>query len=308
MRRFSPATLMLAACLALAAGCSGASKGTEHGAVDGRLAVVTTTTQLTDFARAVGGDHVDVYGILKPNVDAHDFEPAPGDIAKLAGAEVIIKNGVGLEEWFDSTIRNAGSKATIVEASTGVSIRQGEGGPEGEGDPHIWQDPRNAKVMVHNISVALAAADPAHRADYEANEAAYAAELDRLDAEIAAEIAGLANRKIVTNHDAFHYYVDRYGLEFVGSIIPSFDSQAELSVQDISSIVRLVRSAGVKAVFSETSLPPKTAEAIARDAGVRVVAGEDSLYGDSLGPAGSAGDTYLEMLRHNTRVIVENLG
>jgi zinc/manganese transport system substrate-binding protein len=308
VHRFSPTSLMFTACVALAAGCGGPSKTSEQGSVDGRLPVVTTTTQLTDFARAVGGDLVDVYGILKPNVDAHDFEPAPGDIAKLAGAKVIIKNGVGLEEWFDSTIKNAGSKATIVEASTGVRVRQGEEGPDGEGDPHIWQDPRNAKLMVHNIAVALAAADPANRADYEANEAAYGAELDRLDAEIAAEIAGLPNRKIVTNHDAFHYYVDRYGLEFVGSIIPSFDSQAELSAQDISSIVRVVTSAGVKAVFSETSLPPKTAETIARDAGVRVVAGEDSLYGDSLGPPGSAGDTYLKMLRHNTRVIVENLG
>jgi ABC-type Zn uptake system ZnuABC Zn-binding protein ZnuA len=308
VHRFSPTTLIFAACVALSAGCGGPSKTSEQGSVDGRLPVVTTTTQLTDFARAVGGDLVDVYGILKPNVDAHDFEPAPGDIAKLARAKVIIKNGVGLEEWFDSTIKNAGSKATIVEASTGVRVRQGETGPDGEGDPHIWQDPRNAKVMVHTIAVALAAADPAHRVDYEANEAAYAAELDRLDAEIAAEIAGLPNRKIVTNHDAFHYYVDRYGLEFVGSIIPSFDSQAELSAQDISSIVRVVTSAGVKAVFSETSLPPKTAETIARDAGVRVVAGEDSLYGDSLGPPGSAGDTYLKMLRHNTRVIVENLG
>jgi len=298
---------MLAACLALGAGCSGAGEATEQGSVDGHLPVVTTTTQLTDFARAVGGDQVDVYGILKPNVDAHDFEPSPGDIARLAQAKVIIKNGVGLEDWFDSTIRNAGSKATIVEAATGVSVRQGEGGPDGKGDPHIWQDPRNAKVMVHNIAVALAAADPAHRADYEANEAAYAAELDRLDAEIASEIAGLANRKLVTNHDAFHYYVDRYGLEFVGSIIPSFDSQAELSAQDVSNIVGVVKKAGVKAVFSESSLPPKTAEAIARDAGVRVVAGEDALYGDSLGPVGSDGDTYLKMLRHNTREIVDHL-
>ena len=307
MRPSSPVTFILAACLALAAACGGASTASERGAVDGRLPVVTTTTQLTDFARAVGGDRVDVYGILKPNVDAHDYEPSPADIARLAEAKVIIRNGVGLEDWFDSTIRNAGSKATIVDAATGVTIRQGTGGPDGKGDPHIWQDPRNAKVMVHNIAVALAAADPAHRADYEANEAAYAAELDRLDAEIASRIASLPSKKIVTSHDAFRYYVDRYGLEFVGSIIPSFDSQAELSVQDISSIVRLITSAGVKAVFSENSLPPKTAEAIARDAKVRVVAGDDSLYGDSLGPPGSAGDTYLKMLRHNTRVIVENL-
>jgi ABC-type Zn uptake system ZnuABC Zn-binding protein ZnuA len=306
VRRSSPATVILAACLALAAGCGGASTASD-GSVDDRVPVVTTTTQLTDFARAVGGDRVDVYGILKPNVDAHDFEPSPGDIARLAGAKVIIRNGVGLEDWFDATIRNAGSKASIVEAATGVTVRQGAGGPDGSGDPHIWQDPRNAKVMVHNIAVALAAADPAHRAGYEVGEAAYAAELDRLDAEIASRIAGLTNKKIVTNHDAFHYYVDRYGLELVGTIIPSFDSQAELSVQDVSRIVRVVKTAGVKAVFSETSLPPKTAETIARDAGVRVVSGDDSLYGDSLGPPGSAGDTYLKMLRHNTRVIVENL-
>lgn len=318
MRRFSPAILALTAGLGLLPGCTGDGSASEQGSVAGRLPVVATTTQLTDFAQVVGGNHVDVYGILKPNVDAHDFEPSPGDIAKLTRAKVIIKNGLGLEDWFDSTIKNADTKAAIVEAADGVTIREPEEGREAEeghagedaheeGDPHIWQDPRNAKVMVHNVAVALAAADPAHRADYEANEAAYAAELDRLDSEIAAEIGGLANKKIVTNHDAFRYYIDRYGLDFVGSIIPSFDSQAELSAQDISNIVKLIKATGVKAVFSETSLPPKTAEAIGRDAGIRVVAGEDALYGDSLGPPGSDGDTYLKMLRHNSRVIVANL-
>jgi zinc/manganese transport system substrate-binding protein/manganese/iron transport system substrate-binding protein len=161
--------------------------------------------------------------------------------------------------------------------------------------------------MVHNIAVAFAGADPAHRADYEANEAAYDAELDRLDHDIATAIAGLRTKKLVTNHDAFGYYVDRYGLEFVGSIIPSFDSQAELSAQDLAGIVSRIKAAGVKAVFSEASLPPKTAEAIGRDAGVAVVEGADALYGDSLGPIGSDGDTYLRMERHNTREIVDHL-
>ena len=306
MHRFAPAALVLAASFALA-GCGGASRATEQGAVDGRLPVVTTTTQLTDFARIVGGDHVDVYGILKPNIDAHDFEPSPGDIAKLARAKVIVKNGAGLEGWFDPTIRNAGTKATIVEAATGITLRHGAAGHEAGRDPHVWQDPRNAKVMVQAITTALAAADPSHRGDYEANEAAYAAELDRLDAEIAGQLAALTNKKLVTNHDAFGYYIDRYGLDFVGAIIPSFDSQAELSAQDISHIVSLIKATGVKAVFSESSLPPKTAEAIGRDAGVAVVAGADALYGDSLGPPGSDGDTYLKMLRHNTREIVDHL-
>jgi ABC-type Zn uptake system ZnuABC Zn-binding protein ZnuA len=307
MRRSTPAIFALAALLALTAGCADDDAAAEQGAVTGRVPVVATTTQLTDFVRVVGGNHVDVYGILKANVDPHDYEPSPADVTRLSGALVIVKNGVGLEDWFDATIRNAEPRGAVVEAATGVTIRRDGRHGETEGDPHIWHDPRNAKVMIHNIAVALAAADPAHRADYEANEAAYAAELDRLDGEIAAAIAGLPNKRLVTNHDALGYYVDRYGLEFVGSIIPSFDTSAELSAADLSGVVSRIKAAGVKAVFSETSLPRKTADAIGRDAGVAVVAGDEALYVDSLGPAGSAGDTYLEMARHNTRVIVDHL-
>jgi ABC-type Zn uptake system ZnuABC Zn-binding protein ZnuA len=299
MRRFSPAIVAVLAVSALAAGCAG-SDASADGKVTGRLPVVTTTTHLTDFVRAVGGNHVDVYGILKANVDPHDYEPSPADVTRLAGAKVIVKNGVGLEDWFDATIRNAEPKGAIVDTSTGVALRDGD-------DPHIWLDPRNARVMVRTITAALVAADPAHQRDYEANEAAYAAELDRLDADIAAEISGLANKKVVANHDALGYYVDRYGLEFVGSIIPSFDTSAELSAADVSDVVTRIRQAGVKAIFSESSLPRKAAEAIGRDAGVAVVAGDDALYVDSLGPPGSNGDTYLKMLRHNTRVLVDHL-
>ncbi len=115
----------------------------------------------------------------------------------------------------------------------------------------------------------------------------------------------VAQRKLVTNHDAFGYYVDRYQLEFVGSIIPSFDTSAELSGQAASTdLVAKIKATGVKAIFSESSLPPKTAEAIAAAGRGQGRAGEDSLYGDTLGPAGSAGDTYLKMEQHNTDVIV----
>jgi ABC-type Zn uptake system ZnuABC Zn-binding protein ZnuA len=300
-------TLALTALLLLPAACGGKDAVAEQGAVADRVAVVTTTTQLTDFARVIGGNHVDVHGILKANVDPHDYEPSPADLTRLAQARVIVKNGVGLEDWFDATIESANAEGAVVEAATGVTVRHGEGDHAGAADPHIWLDPRNAKVMIHNIAAALAAADPAHRADYEANEAAYAGELDRLDRDIAAEIAGLANKQLITNHDALGYYVDRYGLEFVGSIIPSFDTQAELSAADLSEIVSRIRRTGVKAVFSESSVPRKAADAIGRDAGVTVVAGDDALYVDSLGPAGSDGDTYLEMQRHNTEVIVDHL-
>jgi ABC-type Zn uptake system ZnuABC Zn-binding protein ZnuA len=272
------------------------------------LNVVTTTTQLTDFAVNIGGDKVKVYSVLKANIDPHDYEPTPADLNALANADVIVKNGVGLEKWFDSTIKSASPKGTIVDASRGVNIRHGNGSAqEKDGDPHIWHNPQNAKIMVTNIAKALEAADPAATTTFAKNLVDYSAKLDALDADIGTRIRALTNKKVVTNHDAFGYYVDHFGLEFVGSVIPSFDSQTELSPQDISDLVAKIKSQGVKAVFSESSLPPKTAEAIAKEAGVKVVAGHDALFGDTLGPPGSDGDTYLKMMEHNTKEIVDNL-
>jgi ABC-type Zn uptake system ZnuABC Zn-binding protein ZnuA len=161
--------------------------------------------------------------------------------------------------------------------------------------------------MATNIADELAAADPEDAATYRANLAAYAAQLAALDREIAAQVDTLVNKKLVTNHDAFAYYVARYGLDFVGSVIPSFDTQAELSPADVHDLVARIRAEGVKAIFTEESLPPKTAKAIAAEAGVEVVGGDAGLYGDSLGPAGSDGDTYLKMMRHNTKAIVDHL-
>jgi zinc/manganese transport system substrate-binding protein/manganese/iron transport system substrate-binding protein len=213
---------------------------------------------------------------------------------------VIVKNGVGLEKWFDDTVESAGSSAVVVDASHGVHIR--------DDDPHIWHDPLNAVIMATNVAGALEDADSSHAAEYRRNLAGYVAQLHKLDSSIRAQIDTLTNKKLVTNHDSFGYYVDRYGLDFVGSIIPSFDSSAELSARDVETIVARIKAAGVRAVFSETSLPPRTAEAIGKEAGVRVVAGADALYGDSLGPPGSDGDTYIRMEEHNTKVIVDNLG
>ena len=143
--------------------------------------------------------------------------------------------------------------------------------------------------------------------EFAANLTKYSAELDALDASNRAAIDALPDKKLVTNHDAFGYYVARYGLDFVGSIIPSFDTSAELSAAEVDDLVARIRAEGVKAIFSESSLPPKTAEAIGQEAGVKVVDGDDALYGDTLGPAGSAGATYLEMEAHNTRTLVANL-
>jgi ABC-type Zn uptake system ZnuABC Zn-binding protein ZnuA len=297
--------------LAAAIVLTGAACGDDDGpdadsaapAAEGRLPVVATTTQTADFTRVIGGDLVDVYEVIKPNVDAHDYEPTPADLVKLGEAAVIVQNGAGLEEWFADTVEQADASAVMVDASTGVTLREGEDGP----DPHVWTNPAIAKIMVTNIAAGLIQGDPPHQAAYAANRDAYLTQIDALDVELRAQLDALANRKIVTNHDALGYFIDYYGLEFVGAVLPSFDSATELSGRDIEELVETLEAQGVQAVFAEASLPDEAVDALAEEAGITVVAGDDALYADSLGPPGSDGDTYLKMMRHNARVIVENL-
>ena len=223
---------LVAACLAalLASGCAGpGGAGNGDGADDGELRVVATTTQVADLAANVGGDRVRVTSLLRPGIDAHDYEPSPADIDALAHADLVLQNGVGLEEWLGDIIESSGFDGPVVDTSQGVRLRQVDGEP----DPHIWQNPGNAQVMAANIERGLAAADPAGAAAYQAGLAAYTKEPRALDDEVEGQVGSLANRKVVTNHDAFGYYLDRYGLELVGSVIPSFDSSAELSGRDI---------------------------------------------------------------------------
>jgi zinc/manganese transport system substrate-binding protein/manganese/iron transport system substrate-binding protein len=309
-RALIPSAALALAAVALA-GCSSDPDVTTSAGGGAKLKVVATTTQVADFVRNVGGDRVELTQLLKPNVDPHDYEASPADVQAIADADVVVKNGVGLEAFLDDAISSAGFSGQVVDASKGVTIRQGNGEEEEkEGDPHIWHDPRNATIMVRNIADGLGAEDPTDKPAYEANATAYTAKIDTLDKDIARQIGALpaAQRKLVTNHDAFGYYVQRYGLQFVGSIIPSFDTSAELSGKDLSDLVAKIRTTGVKAIFSESSLPPKTADTVGREAGVTVVGGEDALYGDTLGPAGSDGDTYLKMEEHNTKTIVGALG
>lgn len=323
-----------AAALVILSGCgSGGDDATASGSsasIGTKLAVVATTPEVADFVRVIGGSEVAVTQIIKANVDPHDYEPTPADIKAIGEAKLVAKNGVGLEEWLDQTIESAGFKGTVVDTSQGVTLREGghvdevvhakeeghaeveaEGEHSGEEhDPHIWHDPRNAKIMVATIEKALSAADAAHAAAYARNLADYVVKLDRLDADNEAAFAKIPaeQRKLVTNHDAFGYYVDRYKLQFVGSVIPSLDTSAELSAKQLTDLVTKIKATGIKAIFTESSLPPKSAEAIARQAGVKVIGGEDALFGDSLGPESSPQGTYLGAAEHNTRVIVSGLG
>jgi zinc/manganese transport system substrate-binding protein len=146
---------------------------------------------------------------------------------------LVVENGVGLESWLHDTIESSGYDGPVVDTSQGVRLREVGGEP----DPHIWQHPRNAMIMAANIERGLARADPESARFYQDNLAAYLKDLRTLDAWVERQTAALANRKVVTNHDAFGYYLDRYHLQLVGSVIPSFDTSAELSGRDIRDLV-----------------------------------------------------------------------
>jgi len=297
--------LVLLAILVPAA-CGGGATGDR--AAGSRVTVVATTPQVADFVRIVGGDAVAVHQVLQPGVDPHEFEPSPADQEAIRYSSAIFESGLGLEGWVAGAVEAAGAKAPLIDTSQGATLRRASAESR-ETDPHIWHDPANAKVMVANVARGLTAAVPERAGDISSRSTAYLAEIDALDADARRQIDTIpaAQRKLVTNHDALGYYADRYGITLVGSVIPSFDSQAELSSSQLSALVSTIRAQGVKAIFAESSLPAKTAAAVARDAGVKVVSGPDALYADSLGKPGSDGDTYLKMMRHNTRQLVANL-
>ncbi len=285
----------LVALAALVAGC-----GRSGGDGDG-LDVVATTTQIGDWVGEVGGNAVSVHQILQPNTDPHEYEPRPSDVEATAEAKLVFLNGDNLDAWMGKVVSESGSDATVVDLGAAVPDRlpgEDSGAEASRYDPHWWHDPRNAEAAVGEIERRLAAADPAHRREFERNASAYLAKLRKLDAGIAACIGSIPRnrRKLVTDHDAFGYFAKRYGIEVLGAVIPSQTTQAQPSAKDLSELIALIEREGVKAVFPESSLSPKVAEAIAGQTGAS--AGY-TLYGDTLGPAGSAGATYLGMERAN---------
>lgn len=274
----------------------GAGCGGSGGGGGGELVVVATTTQIGDFAREVAGEDAEVHQLLQPNSDPHDYEPRPSDVQTVAEADIVYASGDGLDEWIEDVVADSGSDAEVVDLGAVAPIRLGE-------DPHWWHDPRNAEAAVAEIERTMAAADPADAERFEANAAAYERELKALDAGIAACIESVPadERKLVTDHDAFNYFAERYGIEVVGAVIPSQTTQAQPSAKELSELAETIEAEGVKAVFPESSLSSKVAQAIADQTGASA---EYTLYGDTLGPEGSDGATYIEMEEANANAVL----
>jgi zinc/manganese transport system substrate-binding protein len=271
--------------------------------------------------RNVIGDAARVEVLIPPGADPHSFAPSASQAAALRRADLVVANGLGLEEGLHGVIEAASADGVVVvEAASFVEALPfagepgevaggGEGGLEaGTLDPHIWTDPRRMVAVASGLGEALAAADPACAAAYRAAAGAYARDLEALDAEVEAILAAVPpdRRKLVTNHNALGYFADRFGFQVVGVIIPGGATLAAPSPADLARLVEVMRAAGVRAVFAETTQSADLANALAAELGegVQVV----SLFTGSLGEPGSGAETYLAMQRLNAERIATALG
>lgn len=300
--------VIVAAVSVLAAGCGG--RADEPSGDEGRLHVVATTPIVADWARAVGGDLVEVTLLADPLVDPHDFEPGPSDAAAVEEADVVVALGAGFDEWAEDLVENAGGGALVrVAPAEGLrppALAGEDGAGEAAVDPHFWHDPRLAALAVRVLAAALRETAP-DRADAFATGAdRYLAEVEALDRELEAELATIPpeRRTMVTDHDAFGYLAARYGIEIVGAAVPSTSTAAEPNARETAELIETIRREGVRALFSESSVDPKLIEQIAAETGASVY---PDLYGDTLGPPGSGAATYLEMMRHNASVLLAGL-
>jgi len=272
-----------------------------------KIKAVATFSILGDLVRNVGGDRVEVATLVGPNGDAHVYSPTPGDAKKLASANIVFVNGLGLEGWMTRLVAASGAKAPTVVATNGITPRRMEDEDRPGrmvSDPHAWQSVTDAKIYVANIRDGLDAADPAGKAVYDANAAAYLAKLGELENEVKAAIASIPadRRKIITTHDAFGYFDAAYGMAFIAP--EGVSSEAEPSAKDIARIITQIRKQKIPAVFLENISDPRLMERVARETGATI---GGTLYSDALsGPDGPAA-TYIDMMRHNIRELTKAL-
>jgi ABC-type Zn uptake system ZnuABC Zn-binding protein ZnuA len=294
---------VIAAFIVLAAASSGCARSNVR-APGEKLTVVTTTSVLADVVSNVGGDAIAVSSLVPRNADVHTFEPSPADVRTVADAGVLVMNGLGLDDWLEKTITNAAAEGTplvkLAVGEPGVTLLPGE--TAGTQNPHLFMDPKYVELYVHRIAAALDSADPTNAATYDANAAAYEQKLEALDGWVRAQIdtVPVANRKLVTFHDAFPYYAREYGITIVGVAVksPGQDPSAGYT----ADLIDQIKAAGVKAIFSEAQFPVKLSDQLAAETGCKVVA---NLYDDSLGnpPVTS----YEEVIRWDTDQLVEAL-
>ena len=268
--------------------------------------------------------------LLAPNASAHEHEMTPQQMKALAQADLLFVNGVDLEHFLDSAVKSSGFKGTM-SVTSGVSEEKGVGytvelgdqkvdvrpwpfvtpgeKPEFTHDPHVWTDVKQADVQVFNIGAALEKTQSDNPAAADSIKAAvekYEAQLTLLDQWVRDSISSVPeeNRVLFTSHDAFGYFANAYDVKFIGAALSDFNHQQDATAEHINKAAEEVKASGAKALFAENSNNSKSIEAIARAAGVKAITNDDALYGDSLGPAGSPGETYIGSIIHNVTTLV----
>jgi ABC-type Zn uptake system ZnuABC Zn-binding protein ZnuA len=301
MKRLAALALLLALAACVHKSPFDSAQGDNAGSAQGdtgagKIQVATTISTLNSFVQGVGGEHVVVKNVVPIGASPETFQPAPQDVATVAGARVLVENGAGIEAWLDKLLRDAGVRNLRVVVCT-------QGLPVKDLNPHLWMDPVLAKQYVRKIRDALIAVDPRDAGDYRRNAASYDARLDELTANIRAQIATIppSHRYMIVFHNAWQYYNDRFGITTLGFV--ERNPGQEPNPQQIAQLIDLAKRHHVHGVFSEPEYSPKILYTIAQGAGITVV---ENLYDDSVGTDPRVAN-YIAMLTYDTDVIVKTL-
>lgn len=265
--------------------------------------VVSTASIFADMAEVIGGNLIEVQSIVPIGGDPHIYEPTPANAQLVNKADLILMNGLTFEGWLNELIENSGTKAIVKLITKGITPITSEKYINSS-DPHAWMDASNGLIYIENIKNALIELDPAHEQEYTFNYKLYKQQIEELDQEIAKQINSIpANQRIlITSHDAFRYYGQRYGIQVEAVLGTSTD--ADVQTSDMVRLNKVIKSSKVPAVFIETTVNPKLLQQLASDNDIEI---GGLLYSDSIGDKDSPAPTYLDMLRYNTQTIVEAL-
>ena len=286
----------------------GACAPPEPPQAEGRLNVVTTTGMVRDVVENVGGEHVRVTALMGPGIDPHLYKASEGDVRRLFRADIVFYTGLHLEARMGEVLEEMGTRARTVAIGEAVPAGRRLAPPEFEGayDPHLWFDVGLWSLTVDTVAATLAAADPAHAADYRARAAAYRRALGELDAYVRAQAQRVPRetRVLITAHDAFNYFGRAYGFQVRG--LQGISTASEAGTADVQALAAFIAERRIPAVFVESSIPRRTIEAVreaVRARGFDVQIG-GSLYSDAMGNPGTPQGTYDGMVRHNIDTIV----
>ncbi len=271
-----------------------------------KIKVASFSTIDTEIVQQIGGDHVDVAGLVKPGVDPHEYEPTPADLRKVNDAQLILTSGKHMENYLNKLQEATGGKADMLQVGdhfSSLKMKPDEGEKSAmREDPHWWHSVSNVKQATKIVRDELIKLDPADKAGFEKNANTYLAKLDELENWVKRKVAELPRdkRKLVTSHDAFQYFARDYG--FTIAAIEGISTETEASNKHVSDLIDDIKKQGVKAIFLENTLNPKVTTEITRETGAKI---GGTLYPDGLGTGEAS--TYTGMMKHNVSTIVDAL-